>query len=230
LWAKVRASRNTGWFGKTLKKLGRDHRDNKWMAFLGIDEPDKEVIVWSPLILPRTGAFVKYWELFMATAMWYSMLYPPAFVIMPELHGRHLNSMWVFDIFWLVDFFLGFFKAKKRQHNVKEISKDYVTSLDFWCNALATFPAIFSGQNESISILKMLRLVNFDYFVAPANILGEILINNKANLKDMTFLFRSMCKVFLFCHWMALIWLHLGENYPSPFSEPWMIENEEFQG
>ena len=56
------------------------------MAFLGIDEPDKERIIWSPMILPRTGSFVKYWELLMSTAMWYSMLYTPTFEILPELH------------------------------------------------------------------------------------------------------------------------------------------------
>jgi voltage-gated potassium channel len=74
----------------------------------------------------------------------------------------------------------------------------------------------------------MLRLVNFDYFVGPANFFVEQIVQNKANLNELGFLFRSMCKVFLFCHWMALVWLFLGENYPSDFSEPWILENAEF--
>lgn len=83
---KIRVSRHSGWFTKTLKNTAREANENKWMAFLGIDEPEKERIVWSPLILPRSGCFIKYWELFMAAAMWYSMLYTPAFEILPELH------------------------------------------------------------------------------------------------------------------------------------------------
>jgi hypothetical protein len=117
------------------------------MAFLGIDEPEKERIVWSPLILPRSGCFVKSWELFMASAMWYSMLYTPAFEILPYIYNDYRTSMLVFDLIWTVDFFLGFFKASKRHHNLTEISKDYVCSFDFWFNLLATFPALFSGQN-----------------------------------------------------------------------------------
>ena len=104
-----------------------------------------------------------------------------------------MTSMMVVDIIWGVDFFLGFFKAQKCHHNLTDIFKDYICSLTFWCNLFATWPALFSGQYYDIQFLKMLRIVNFNYFVEPANFVVASMVKSKANLKNMGFLLRSMC-------------------------------------
>ena len=111
---------------------------------------------------------------------------------------------------------------------MKDVFSAYITSLTFWFNFFATFPAIFTRQLITIQLLHMLRIINFDYFVGPGDFLVSIIVSGSANFKNMGFLFRSMMKVFLFCHWCALIWIFLGDRFPSEFSEPWMIENEDF--
>jgi len=145
LWGKVRVISSLKMF---LTKMADDNdnipESEKFKLALGLEDENEEEGHPSPYILDLDPQYYKIWELIMVVPMWYLILFSPIFLIWPHFQTKFAISLWVQDVFFLVDFFILLLKPDGGELTVCEVIQNKLYVKSFWCNLLATFPVFFT--------------------------------------------------------------------------------------
>ena len=212
-----------GDFIKTMKNTN-ENDPFKYVLALGLDVDETEQPKKSKYFV--TDRFI--WDLFMTFPMWYTVIFPSLFLTWPHLFTRFVLSVWICDIIFALDFFLCLFTPEKNHFTLSDVFHYRIQTKSFWCNLIATFPAIFTLQMPWTNALKLLRVVNHGYLELPFNFVFAYIVRDKGKLGNWLVLVTSLVYSFFAAHLLACFWLWIGTRFATETTKPWMVENEAF--
>ena len=86
--------------------------EEKWRLVLGLDNEEEKDCCKSKWIISDLSLKIYAWEVLMSIPMWHSMCINPVVIVWPYLHEKYIYGIWFFEMFWIADFFLSFFRSK----------------------------------------------------------------------------------------------------------------------
>jgi hypothetical protein len=187
----------------------------KWQMLLGLEADEEEQTKKSNYLIYDHSNAIWYWEILMSIPMWHSMCFNPLVIVWPDFHAKYIYYIWFFEMFWVADFFLSFFRAHKDFKTLKESSYRYLTGL-FIFDMITTWPAFYSGQSPTLHWLKLFRVVHYEFFVKPVDLLMWLLVKEKHMRNNYSKLSNYLLLTLLFAHHLACVWLILGLRDQPP--------------
>jgi len=116
-----------------------------------------------------------------------------------------------FDIIFLIEIILNFFKRSRTEPTLYLIAYNYLLGY-FMFDAIATIPCLFMGEPINFYFFKLLRMVHVLRITQPLQlVLGCALQKySKKRQNDLTSFAGLILGVIYISHLMACIWLYLG--------------------
>jgi hypothetical protein len=120
-----------------------------------------------------------------------------------------------FDIFFLIEIILNFFKRSRTEPTLQLIAQNYLVGF-FFFDVIATCPCLFMGEPSQYYYLKLFRMVHVLRITAPLKlVLGCALQKySKKRQNDLTSFAGLILGVIYISHLMACMWLMLGQQIP----------------
>lgn len=118
-----------------------------------------------------------------------------------------------FDIVFLIEIILNFFKRSRTEPTLYLIAYNYLLGY-FFFDVIATVPCLFMGEPINFYILKLFRMVHVLRITQPLHlVLGCALQKySKKRQNDLTSFAGLILGVIYISHLMACMWLYLGQK------------------